>query len=620
MSKIQILPENLANQIAAGEVVERPASVVKELVENGIDAGARHINIQVEGSGTRLIKIIDDGDGMDQDDILLCLERHATSKLHTVDQLTSINTLGFRGEAIPSISSVSRMTITSRTSSAALGTQAEIRFGQVRKIHEMGCSQGSIIEVRDLFGNVPARKKFLKTARTELSHIEEVAVNAALAQPSIGFTFSVDGKTIFSFSAGIDNLEARVQRFMSQKSNSSLIHIAGNTQGPSGVSAIHGFIFPPEEVQAGKVKLRLFVNSRAVRDRMINHAVAEGLHAFLMKGRRPAGVLFLEIPPVDVDVNVHPTKQEIRFHKPSALHELVVQSVRKGIEDYQETIKYSVFGKGKSAVPLRGVENKYSFPESTPTERQSNLSPSLVVKEKTPLFKKGAPDLSDEVKEEIVLPIVKEHRQKDETHSRHNDEEQDIAHIGSLKYIGQLNESYLLCSIEDAFVVIDQHAAHERLLFEILKKQYSSHKMAGQVLLFPEVVECTPEQEGVLKKYREEISNLGIAISEFGGNSYVIKSVPAILSHIGPLEIIQGIFDRYLAEETKGKGAAVSIDDILSLMACKAAVKANHELLPEEGRELLKKMEEAAIFSHCPHGRPVMKRFTKADVEKWFYR
>lgn len=620
MSKIQILPENLANQIAAGEVVERPASVVKELVENGIDAGAGHIDIQVTGSGTRLIRIMDDGDGMDLDDILLCLERHATSKLHTVDQLTSINTLGFRGEAIPSISSVSRMTITSRTSSATLGTQAEIRFGQVRKVHEMGCPKGTIVEVRDLFGNVPARKKFLKTARTELSHTEEVAVNAALAYPAIGFTYSVDGKTIFSFSAGIDSLEARVKRFMSQKSNSPLIHVEGSIQGQSGISAIHGFIFPPEDVQAGKAKLRLFVNSRAVRDRMINHAVAEGLHAFLMKGRRPAGVLFLEIPPVDVDVNVHPTKQEIRFHKPSTLHELVVRSVRKGMEDYQETIKYSVFGKGKPAALQGEVEDTYSFPESTSTKWQSNSFPTLVVKEQTALFKKGVPDLSDETNEEIFLPRLDDARQKDETFSRYNEEEQDITCIGSLTYIGQLHASYILCSSEDALVVIDQHAAHERLLFETLKKQYSSQKMAGQTLLFPEVIECTPEQEGVLKKYSDEISNLGIGISGFGGNSYVIKSVPAILSHIGPLEIIQGIFDRYLAEETKGKGAAVSIDDILSLMACKAAVKANHELFPVEGIELLKKMEEAAIFSHCPHGRPVMKRFTRADIEKWFYR
>lgn len=622
MSKIQILPENLANQIAAGEVVERPASVVKELVENGIDAGASHIDIQVAGGGTRLIRIIDDGVGMDQDDILLCLERHATSKLLTIDQLTSINTLGFRGEAIPSISSVSRMTITSRTESSTLGSQAEIRFGQVRKVHDMGCAKGTIIEVRDLFGNVPARKKFLKTTRTELSHIEEVAVNAALAQPHIGFSYSVDGRVIFSFSAGSDTLEARVKRFIPQRGNSSLIHIAQSVQEQSGVFALHGFILPPEEGQVGAAKLRLFVNSRAVRDRTINHAVTAGLQGFLMKGRRPAGVLFLEIPPADVDVNVHPTKQEIRFHKPSLLHDLVSRGVRQGMEDYQETIKYAIFGRKGSAKSEKSIHDQPILPALIAGELQNSFTPPLVVKEPRPFFEKKEPSRTVEVQDsskKTYSPGPREYIPPKDVISAHDDVEQS-PYIRALKYIGQLHDSYILCSSEDGFVVIDQHAAHERLLFETLKKQYTSHRMAGQALLFPEVIECTPEQEGVLQKYSAEISNLGIDISEFGGNSYVIKAVPAILSHIGPLEIIEWIFDRYLARETKGKGEATGIDDILSLMACKAAVKANHELLPAEGRELLKRMEEAAVFSHCPHGRPVMKRFTKADVERWFYR
>ncbi|MBC8317707.1 MAG: DNA mismatch repair endonuclease MutL [Desulfobulbaceae bacterium] len=623
MSKIQILPENLANQIAAGEVVERPASVVKELVENGIDAGASHIDIQVAGGGTRLIRIIDDGVGMDQDDILLCLERHATSKLLTVEQLTSISTLGFRGEAIPSISSVSRMTITSRTESSPLGAQAELRFGQVRKVHDMGCAKGTLIEVRDLFGNVPARKKFLKTARTELSHVEEVAVNAALSHPHIGFSYSVDGRTVFSFSAGSDTQEVRVKRFISQKSDSPLIHVAHSMQEQSGVFALHGFILPPEEAPAGAVKLRLFVNSRAVRDRMINHAVAEGLHGFLMKGRRPAGVLFLEIPPADVDVNVHPTKQEIRFHKPSLLHNLVSHGVRQGMEQYQETIKYAVFGRKDPGVTEKEDSEPPVIPGAQATEFQSSSAPSLVVKEPRPLFRHGEASrtIEEQGRPEKMYspPLLGEYEPPQDAFTIHDNEERS-PHIGTLKYIGQLHDSYILCSSEDGFVVIDQHAAHERLLFETLKKQYTSQKMTGQALLFPEVIECSPEQENILQKYSEEISTLGIDISEFGGNSYVIKAVPAILSHIGPLEIIEGIFDRYLGRETKGKGEAAGVDDVLSLMACKAAVKANRELLPAEGRELLKRMEEAAIFSHCPHGRPVMKRFTRADVEKWFYR
>jgi DNA mismatch repair protein MutL len=623
MSKIQILPENLANQIAAGEVIERPASVVKELVENAIDAGASQIDIQVAGGGTRLIRIIDDGEGMDQDDILLCLERHATSKLSTADQLTSINTLGFRGEAIPSISSVSRMTITSRTASSSLGIQAEIRFGQVRKVHDMGCAKGTVIEIRDLFGNVPARKKFLKTTRTELNHIEEVAVNSALARPHIGFRYTVDGKTMFSFSPGNDSPQTRMKQLTSWSQGVQLIKVDHSHEEQGRIFAIHGYLLPPEVSIPGTAKLRIFVNSRSIRDRMISHAVTEGMHAFLMKGKRPVGILLFEIPPEEVDVNVHPTKQEIRFHKPSLLHDLVVRAVSEGMEKYQDDVKYTVFGKPGAKKDIPYSEEKIAEHRSESSSMFHSVKPSFEVNEETPLFdKKEVPRLRvpqsstvdeyiAEQKEEVSIPAGP---------AAINKQSKEESHIGLLKYIGQIHGSYLLCASENGLVVVDQHAAHERLLFETLKKQYTSRKMTGQALLFPEVIECTPEQEHILKSYQEEIRNLGIDIGEFGGNSYVIKAIPAILSHIGPLEVVQGVFDRYLASDMKTKGAPTGIDDILSLMACKAAVKANHELLPVEGSELLKKMEEADIFSHCPHGRPVMIRFSRSDIEKWFYR
>ena len=623
MSKIQILPENLANQIAAGEVIERPASVVKELVENAIDAGGGQVEVQVAGNGTRFIRVIDDGEGMDQDDILLCLERHATSKLSTADQLSAIQTLGFRGEAIPSIVSVSRMTIVSRMASSPLGAQVEIRFGQVRKVHEMGCAKGTAIEVRDLFGNVPARKKFLKTARTELGHIEEVVTNAALAHPHIGFRYVVDGRAILSFPGGVHSPEARVRQVLSWKNDSHLIYVTHESEQEGRIYSVHGYILPPEVSQPGTAKLRVFVNSRTVRDRVVSHAVAEGMHAFLMKGKRPAGVLFLEVPPEDVDVNVHPTKQEIRFQKSTLLHDLVVHAVHQGMEKYQDDIKYTVFGKSeKREQAVKSIRDVAQPPQAV-MEIESNEHPSFAVQEQKPLFEhktlsktQSFPDKSQQASAEEKC------QEKDETpkYTGVQEEYKEAGSARTLRYIGQLHNSYLLCASDSGLVVIDQHAAHERLLFETLKKQYASGRIVGQSLLFPEIIECTPEQQEILKNYQQEIDNLGIDISEFGGNSYAIKAVPAILSHVGPLEIIQGIFDRYLASDLKAKGSTTGIDDVLSLMACKAAVKANHELLPVEGRELLKKMEEADVFSHCPHGRPVIVQFTKAEIEKWFYR
>jgi DNA mismatch repair protein MutL len=356
---------------------------------------------------------------------------------------------------------------------------------------------------------------------------------------------------------------------------------------------------------------------------MISHAVAEGMHAFLMKGKRPAGVLWIEVPPEDVDVNVHPTKQEIRFHKPSNLHDLVVRAVREGMERYQDEVKYTVFGKPDTPEDSSYAEAEIPLEAFPASNSPGSSSPSFTINEERTLFEKKELPHSRTPQSPADTENVSDHKEEEFIPApprNMKDESEEDTHVGSLKYIGQLHSSYLLCASEDGLIVVDQHAAHERLLFETLKKQYSSKKMTAQALLFPEVIECTPEQERILANYQEEIRNLGIDISAFGGNSYVVKAVPALLSHVGPLEIMQGVFDRYLASDIKGKGAPAGVDDVLSLMACKAAVKAHHELLPVEGRELLKKMEEADIFSHCPHGRPVMIRFTKADIEKWFYR
>jgi DNA mismatch repair protein MutL len=350
LSRIKILSEHIANQIAAGEVIERPASVVKELLENSIDAGAHHVRIEIEGSGTRLIKVIDDGMGMDGDDVLLCMERHATSKLgvgtNDSSRLHAITSLGFRGEAIPSIASVSKMTITSRTENDPLGTRLEVRYGKILKIHETGCNKGTVIEIKNLFGNMPVRKKFLKSSRTELFHIEEIIKNYCLANSQFGITYTVNGNRIFDFTADTDTLEDRIKMFYTKNNSVPMIPIRDSSQlstQKDGIK-IEGVILSPEHSFATSARLRMFVNGRSVKDRMIAHAVSEGLSGYIMKGRTAAGALFISLPFEAVDVNVHPTKQEIRFQQPSSIHKRIVNAVRSAMENFQEQSRLSIFG------------------------------------------------------------------------------------------------------------------------------------------------------------------------------------------------------------------------------------------------------------------------------------
>ncbi len=623
MSKIKILPEDLANKIAAGEVIERPASVIKEFVENGIDAQARNITVEVEGGGTRLLRVIDDGEGMDQDDVLLCLERHATSKLKKAVDLDAISTLGFRGEAVPSIASVSRLVITSKRAGAELGTLAEVRYGQVRKVHEMGCSQGTVMEVSNLFGNVPARRKFLKTKRTELSHIEEVVVCAALAQPGVGFRYHVDGREVLSF-APSDSLERRVAIILNHRHANSLLEIAWQKPGTAGDIAVHGWLLSPDETVGPAARLRLFVVGRPVRDRMINHAVSEGARGYYMKGRRPAGVIMVSAPLDEVDVNVHPTKQEIRFHRSHAIHQAVVEAVRQGLEGYQDQVKGALFGlsHGRPLSPAP-VQSREPLPVNPGQQRQA-----------APLFapsQRAILDLPPNGSGHVKVSPLADPQPQPHPSPDHRDQDPDTrpgkaeteactpSPLGHISYIGQYLESYILCASGEGLVVIDQHAAHERLLFERLKKQLASQAIARQALLFPEMVECTPAQVLALQKNQDEIAEMGMDISEFGGETFVIKAVPSLLARLGPLEIFTGIVDKYVAPDLSSS-RATRIEDILATMACKAAVKANHSLLPEEGVALVEQMLAADVFSHCPHGRPVYRLFSPDEVKKWFKR
>lgn len=641
MSQITILPEDLANQIAAGEVVERPASVVKEFVENSLDAGARHIGVEVEGGGTRLIRVLDDGQGMEQDDVLLSLERHATSKLRELADLAHITTLGFRGEAVPSIASVSRLTITSRRQGDELGTSCEVRYGQVRKIHEMGCGQGTMMEVRDLFGNVPARKKFLKSKRTELLHIEETVVNAALAHPQIAFRYQAEGRELLNFAEN-DEPAHRIATLYKKQGQEPLVEVDQCHETAEGVVAVRGWFMPPAEAAPASAKMRLFVAGRPVRDRMVSHAVSEGMHGFLGKGKRPVGVLFVELPPAAVDVNVHPAKQEVRFHKGQLIHQLVSQSVRQAMVDYQQQVKYSLFGSGKEAGKQQVRQPELVPPAYTPAPMFSSAAPITHVEqpavpepsadsepvpaperraapEPGPVPQAPATKSSRATVPAPAQPVADEKKMPElavQDSVRAVRAETAEAGLQRPRYLGQLAASYLLCESEQGLLVVDQHAAHERLLFERLRRHYLERRLARQSLLFPEMVECSALQSEVLEQRSEEIGHFGLDIEHFGGQSWVIKAIPALLAALPPLEIFHGLLASFVDEMAADK----RLEDVLASMACKAAIKAHDSLNQQEGEALIQQMVAADIFSHCPHGRPVVRLFSPNEIKAWFNR
>ncbi len=635
MSKIRILPEQLANQIAAGEVVERPASVVKELLENSLDARADRVEIEIEGGGTRLIRIIDNGEGMDEDDLLLSLERHGTSKIQTQEDLGAIGTLGFRGEAVPSIGSVSQMTITSRPEQAELGTSVVLRFGKLSKVHETGCSFGTTVEVRNLFGNTPARRKFLRTTRTELGHIEEVIKNYALGSPTVTFILRIDGRdTIY-----LDNslsVEQRLANIMHYDGTFIPVGPAEHARTPRRVS---GFLVPPEKATVGPSRMRIFVNGRAVRDRMILHAVTEGLRGFLMKGKNPSGLIHLSLPAEEVDVNVHPAKHEVRFRNSRDIHTLLSQSVIDAMRAHQLTIKAVLFGsdqmRARTPFPSETtLQHTPSFPSTSVstelpddhyTESRGDRvheadTSSLSQREKKPICpgSNTPPPVQPLFVTAEPMQRLSSGQVQKPVHQDNNQEKlRAIAH--NLIIIGQYDDLYIFCKTSEGLLIIDQHAAHERLLYEKLRKQYLANTVIRQTLMFPETVELSLFQAQLVEKNEAEINRIGFSIREFGGNTYIISAVPALAGLANARELFLDILEQFGSESSKGDSGGF-LDTILATMACKAAVKAGTKLSTREIDTLLNDMTRADLFSHCPHGRPVIKLFTKDEVKKWFYR
>ncbi len=594
MSRIRILSEQLANQIAAGEVVERPASVVKELVENSLDAGASSIELQVEGGGSRLIRVVDNGCGMDGDDVLLCLERHATSKLRDEAGLATIGTLGFRGEALPAIGSVSRLTILSRPATQELGTQAEMRFGTLVRVHEQGCQRGTCVEVRHLFGNMPARRKFLKSQRTERLHIEEVIRNQALAHPEVGFSLYHAGKPILRY--GPADFEERLRAVFGYAED--LLDLG--TAAALDDYRVDGFLLLPEKVIGRHNRLRILVNGRPVQDTLIRYGVLEGLRGFLLKGHQPAGCLRVTVPPMEVDVNVHPGKREVRFKASGRVRQLVVQAVQGALADYQDRQRTHLFAGTAQEYQLESVPGSPgTVAEETPSSSSSPRRQSVLGGRQTAAYGENGggvvgPSLPDDNPEADREP---------------------------LRIIGQIFDLYLLCERPGELVIVDQHAAHERLLFNRLVSGYREKAVPRQQLLFPVTLELLPWEEEVLTARQDELQTMGFTLEPFGGSTWRISAVPALARRVEPRVLFREILQGLRAYEASKKTTLPeTLAALLASMACKAAIKGGLELSAEEMKQLLASMEGSSSFTHCPHGRPVLKSFSRGEVKKWFRR
>jgi len=571
MNTIRILPETLASQIAAGEVVDRPASVVRELMDNSIDAGADRIVVSIEGGGKRRIRVSDNGVGMSKDDLLLCVERHATSKIRTASDLLNVRSLGFRGEALPSIAAVSRMAVTSLPQGQLAGHRLRISGGKLLAIEETGAPFGTMVDVKDLFFNIPARRKFLRAHRTETDHIVDVVSRIAMPFANIGIRLEQGANTIMNLPASGD-IRERLSELMGRKVAEAMMKGEGKDRDLS----ITVYAAPQDFARNRGDRLYVYVNGRNIRDRFVTKAIMEGYGRRLMKGQYPQVVVFIDIDPLEIDVNVHPTKQEIRFRNASRVFQAIVSSVAKGLMGSPQP--FSIQGSmDRPAAPFQqGSFLSVSEPpwEYSPTGGDQAASTGPVFKE-TPVALTG--------------PSI----------------------------IGQLGNTYILCETSNGLMIVDQHAAHERIVYEHLKKSLATSRVEVQTLLIPHELELSAKETRVMLEKGEKLRSFGIEFSHFGGNTFLLTAVPALLKNVDWPAFVSELIPE-LAEGAPDEDAL--FDACLMLMACHGAIRAGQRLNPEEMRQLLTELAEMDLPTNCPHGRPVFRQFTYQEMEKMFKR
>ena len=599
MPKIRRLPADLANQIAAGEVVERPASVIKELIENSIDAGARRVTVTTEMGGKKLIRVEDDGEGMDADDARAAIERHATSKIASAADLERIATLGFRGEALPSIASVSHFTLRTRLRGAPSGTEIRVRGGETVSVAETGMAEGTTIEVTDVFYNLPARRKFLKSDGAESAQVSRLVTQLALCYPEVGFTLTASGRKVLQCPP-VAGLRERLYQVYGDRPD--LVEVRRD----SGDVKVTGYIAALAEQGPVRGPQHVFVNRRMVKDRTIAHAILDAYSVASIKERSPELHLFIEIPHDALDVNVHPTKAEVRFRDQSYIH----QVVRRAVADTlgrgpapELTLSAPAVQMQPFTLPLPTSYGS-AFPSRWSPEADragaAAVTPTSVTPPADAAWSTGPPA--------HTAPV---------TASQH--QQPDGAALRPMMPLGQFRDTFIVAVDEEGIAIIDQHVAHERILFERITERLSAGTLESQRLLVPMLVPMAAAAREALKAHAADLARLGFEVESFGGDTVRVDALPALLSREDCVTTLRALADD-LEGLDRGAPATEAIKRIAATMACHAAVKANYPLTTDKMVHILEELRQTAYSTICPHGRPVMLRLTRREVERNFQR
>ncbi|HEX4630494.1 MAG TPA: DNA mismatch repair endonuclease MutL [Chthoniobacterales bacterium] len=597
MSRIRLLPEILASQVAAGEVIERPASVVKELVENSIDAGARKIEVSIRRGGISLIRVVDDGCGMDRDDALLSLERHATSKIRTAKDLAAIATLGFRGEALPSIASVSRFRLTTREHDAVAGTEIIVAGGKIETVRDGGEAPGTQIEVRSIFYNLPPRRKFLRSENTESRNLEHQLHLQATGHPEIAFAFVRDERVIFQLPAAASLLD-RIRDLHGKELVDRLLPV---DEANNAAIRIRGLIGQAGVSRQTRAQQLVFVNGRAVENVVLSAGLREGYHTALMKGQFPVTFLFLDLDPAAVDVNVHPAKREVRFRDPNSVREAIVQAVRRTLEsgrhEWQQQFRAPV------APAVAGIVDPGPSRAAAPVSTEPGSS--------IPATTEALPSFHARPNEQ--LPSIAASAWNDQPAAATASRDQQF------QIIGVLNKLYVLMENQDGLVLVDQHAAHERILFEELRRRMEEQGVPSQRLLLAQTFELAPRDAEWVERNSATLQKMGIGIEPFGANAFKIDSLPTFLDVSDPVTFMRKVIDG-LKSASNGSSAMRLGEEMIAKTVCRHAVKANDPLRYLEVEKLITDLLHCDLPYCCPHGRPTMIQISHAELEKKFGR
>ncbi|RBP44520.1 DNA mismatch repair protein MutL [Roseimicrobium gellanilyticum] len=668
MSRIRILPDALASQVAAGEVVERPAAVVRELVDNSIDAGATHVEVHVQRGGSSLIRVVDNGHGMGREDALLCLERHATSKIHTKEDLASIRTLGFRGEAMPSVASVSRFRLATREPDALAGTEVEVHGGKMHAVRDYGGAPGTVVEARSLFYNIPARRKFLRSEATEYAHVEQQFRVHAVANPRIAFTLVRDGEVLFHLPA-TDSLLARIEGLCGADMARRLYEVEPFTL--QGVT-VQGYIAGPGVSRANRQMQFTFLNKRSVDSPTLAYGLREAYHTALMKGQHPITFLYLEMEPDTFDINVHPAKKEVRFHNGFGVREAVVQAVRRTLEaatrlstghmpmpqarssapqipaaeevqtdlaipereKFELRKDWSAMPRqtaGAAATPFAAplAKQELTRPPVSPAHEEDEVDAVVTARSSTP-FPSPVPALvpAPELEATSDLPVspspspslpASDSPRLPVSPSPTLPSSSSTPSPGSFRILGVLHKLYVLMENAEGLVLMDQHAAHERVLFEQMRRAMETEGVPSQRLLIPLTMQTTPRDFDILSRNLPVLHKLGIEAEPFGTNAFKLDALPAFVKTDDPLGLLRDVLDELAGAGSKTSALRLG-EDMIATTVCRHAVKANDNLRDPELKKLLEDLLACEMPYCCPHGRPTLIQISLPELERKFGR